>query len=486
MKLDHVVLHLQLSAMRRLRQCISIGAMVIAIFTVAHATTPKTTPDSCRLSAVDAARFNEDESTDVKALSDFQQAAYDLMKRGKFAQLDCVATSVRTKKEKFAGGMWKIHAVYWDLGKPPLHPTEEDWRVHMALVKKWVALRPQSVTARITLAKSYVEWAQDARGTGFADTVSPSGWKLHDQRLAKAKLTLEKASALPAKDPEWFVIMQEVALGTLDPEANRDLFARAVKFEPDYYYYYQHYAQSILPKWGGEEGETEKFAQESADQAGGDAGDALYFRIASNLLICNCQDPPKLSWARIQRGFAATEKLYGPSHLMWNYFAHMAVNFGDQEVAEKMFARMGDQWDKDTWQTSENYDAARKWAAQVSVRAGQRQTAEEAVAANLRSPQGQQYQAIFAEKLLSLAQSCLEGQSASDISPVELLMKLGKDGTIEDIKGGGSPSVMSHCLGKKLYEFQQNNETAFPPPPQASYWVRYDFGPESVPTATLK
>ena len=210
----------------------------------------------------------------------------------------------------------------------------------MAMVNRWVALRPQSITARIALAESYIEWAQDARGTGFADTVSESGWKLYKQRLAKAKQILDKATALPVKDPEWYVTMQKIALGTFGPEANRDLFARAVKFEPGYYYYYQRYAQSILPKWSGEEGETEKFAQESADQIGGDAGDAIYFRIASNLLICNCQDQPKLSWARIQRGFAATEKLYGPSQLMWNYFAHLAVNFGDQEIAEKMFAKM--------------------------------------------------------------------------------------------------------------------------------------------------
>ncbi len=479
-------LRLQSVSRFRVHNSISIFALVIAMFSLAGADAAKVKPQACGLGAAQASRFSEDEGTDARALSDFSQAAYDLMKAGKFVQLDCVASSVRSKKERSAGGMWKIHAIYADLGKPPLHPTVEDWRAHMAMVNRWVALRPQSITARIALAESYIEWAQDARGTGFADTVSESGWKLYKQRLAKAKQILDKATALPVKDPEWYVTMQKIALGTFGPEANRDLFARAVKFEPGYYYYYQRYAQSILPKWSGEEGETEKFAQESADQIGGDAGDAIYFRIASNLLICNCQDQPKLSWARIQRGFAATEKLYGPSQLMWNYFAHLAVNFGDQEIAEKMFAKMEDQWDKDTWQTSENYESAKKWAGRASVLAGRRQAAEEAVAANLGSPEGREYQTKVAEKIRSLAQSCLEGQSASDISPVELLMKLGKDGAIEDITGGGSPSVITQCLGKKLYEFRTSNQAAFPPPPQPDYWVRYDFGPESIPSATLK
>ena len=278
----------------RVHNSISIFALVIAMFS-AGADAAKVKPQACGLGAAQASRFSEDEGTDARALSDFSQAAYDLMKAGKFVQLDCVASSVRSKKERSAGGMWKIHAIYADLGKPPLHPTVEDWRAHMAMVNRWVALRPQSITARIALAESYIEWAQDARGTGFADTVSESGWKLYKQRLAKAKQILDKATALPVKDPEWYVTMQKIALGTFGPEANRDLFARAVKFEPGYYYYYQRYAQSILPKWS-KEGETEKFAQESADQIGGDAGDAIYFRIASNLLICNCQDQQGDQW----------------------------------------------------------------------------------------------------------------------------------------------------------------------------------------------
>jgi hypothetical protein len=121
----------------------------------------------------------------------------------------------------------------------------------------------------------------DARGTGFADTVTESGWKLFKGRTAKSRQILEQASALSAKDPEWYAAMQDVALAqSWEPAARQALFEQAVKFEPAYYYYYRIYANSILPKWGGKDGEVSKFLQKAADQIGGDAGDNLYFRVA--------------------------------------------------------------------------------------------------------------------------------------------------------------------------------------------------------------
>ena len=155
-----------------------------------------------------------DPSTDVHGIEEYQYAIADLLKQEKFAELDCVANSARSSKARFSGGAWKLHNLYLGLEEPkPGHPTEQDWRNHLRRLNQWVAARPNSITAQVALAKSYVNYAWDARGTGYSDTISDSGVKLFHQRLEKAKVILDGASALHNKCPEWYVVMQQVAQG---------------------------------------------------------------------------------------------------------------------------------------------------------------------------------------------------------------------------------------------------------------------------------
>src|SRR6202140_3947493 len=139
---------------------------------------PTAAPSPCPLADAETAGLSGDASIDIHAVSNFSKAIYSLLKAEEFEQLACIADSARSYKETFPGGMWKIHSVYSGLERPPVHPTQEDWDIHMQLVRKWMLSRPESITARITSAESYVNYGWDARGPGFAKTVSESGWRL--------------------------------------------------------------------------------------------------------------------------------------------------------------------------------------------------------------------------------------------------------------------------------------------------------------------
>jgi len=474
-----------------LRHSHSIPIFLLLLMVVcgfAFAQVPNAKLSSCLLTDTEAAGLSGDTSIDIHAVSNYSKAITDLLKAEKFEQLDCLADSARSHKETFPGGMWKIHAIYSGLEKPPLHATQEDWDIHMESLQRWVSTRPESTTARIALAESYVSYGWDARGSGFADTVSESGWKLLAERTAKAKQVLEQASVLSAKDPEWYVAMQQVALGqSWEPDATQALLEQAIKFEPAYYYYYRMYADSILPKWGGEQGETERFMQESADHIGGDAGDILYFRVAGTL-FCGCQDDQqlKLSWPRIQKGFAAVEKQNGPSPENWNLFAHLAVHYGDALVADKMLAKIGDQWSEDVWHTSSSFESAKQWAKEVVPMMAKRHDAEEFVETSLRTSEGKKYNAAFAEKIRTWIQSCLAEGGGNDLGDFELLLKIGKEGKVEDLTGGGTISPLTQCLAHMVSDFKVSKHVVFAPPPQADYWVRFDFIPEHPASTALK
>jgi hypothetical protein len=118
---------------------------------------------------------------------------------------------------------------------------------------------------------------------------------------------------LPSKCPEWYYAMQSVALGQgWDRTKVEELVERAIASEPGYYYYYGAHAYSLMPQWNGEDGDAAKFAEQSADRVGGDAGDILYFQIGAKI-VCACNEPEfgRLSWPRLQKGYALLEKQYG-------------------------------------------------------------------------------------------------------------------------------------------------------------------------------
>ena len=144
----------------------------IAVCRFAHALQPTAVP--CGLTPAEAAGLNGDAGTDADARSTYKKTISGLLRRRKFVQLDCLADSARSHKETFPGGMWKLRTIYSALEKPPLHATQQDWILHMSLVKEWTAARPRSITARVALAESYVSYGWDARGDGESETGSSS------------------------------------------------------------------------------------------------------------------------------------------------------------------------------------------------------------------------------------------------------------------------------------------------------------------------
>ena len=404
------------------------------------------------------------------------------MNARKFAQLDCLANLARSHKERFPGGLWKIHTIYLGLEKPLLHPTPEDWNRRIERLQQWVSTRPESITARVALAEAYVSYAWDARGDGLSDTVSKSGWKLFDQRTTKSKQILKEALVLSTKCPEWYVAMQRVALAQgWQLSARQALLDEAVKFEPAYYYYYRLHATSVLPKWGGEKGEVETFVAKSADAVGGGAGDILYFQVSSYLLCCQYDEELKLSWPRIQRGFELLEKQSGASPENWNLMARAAASFNDPAVVNKMLSRMGDQWSREIWQTSAYFESIKDWAQQLASLMNEPTAEEKAADANRHTAEGQRYQAAVDEKIHSLLQPCLQS-AANETAKFEILLNIDKAGMVGQISTVGMSQVGS-CLLGKMGEFRQHNQPAFTPPPRPYYWVRFDLNPGSSPSA---
>jgi hypothetical protein len=284
-----------------------------------------------------------------------------LYNKSAFAELDALADRLRSQKLRFKGGAWQLNTFYKTTGSAgDLTATDAAWRSHIAKLERWIKDSPTSPTPRVALAHAYVRFAWKARGTGFANTVTPEGWALFRQREQSARTVLEDAAKVGATDPQWYREMQAVATAQGWDRAQVDaLAAQALASQPGYYYFATAHAYYLLPKWHGKPGESERWAEQVANQAGGEEGDATYFMMAADLNCCRSTQAPALSWPRVRQGFSAIDRLYGSTNRQRNVLAYLALRAGDAQAAQEAFAQIGDDWDEHVWRTKALFDASR-------------------------------------------------------------------------------------------------------------------------------
>ncbi len=419
-----------------------------------------------------------DPETNVHAVDNYKAAVQLLFINADYTDIDCLADSARQNKEKFKGGAWKLHNIYTALDHPKGHATEEDWSEHFKSLQRWIAAKPESITPRIVLAESYISYAWDARGDGTSDTVSDNGWRLFEQRLDQAESTLHETSQLKTKCPEWYVAMQQVAQGKGWSIAKATaLLEDAIAFEPDYYYFYRMHANYLLPKWYGEQGDTEKFIEATAERIGGEQGDMVYFQVAS-FLTCHCSrdDLKNISWPRIQRGFAALEVQTGVSLDTLNEFTYLAVKEKDTIVADKMFARIGDNWSEEVWRTEAYFKSAKDWVGFEAPRAAHDKAIHDEAEANLQTAAGREYAKQFEATFGAAIQKCLlaggnENGVNAIIFNVDNFNNKGYVGTYIDV-----PSKAFAGCFLDSFNHQPPNLAA---PPSNHYWLKIPLNPSS-------
>lgn len=306
---------------------------------------------------------------DPGALNTFSVVVASRFKQEKFEELDRFANQMQKTKARFPGGAWKLHRFIVALEECPggVDRPEADWQAHLDRFRKWMALKPGSSLASVAYAHGLIKYAWKVRGDGWASEVSKEGWKPFGDRLEQAKKILQQTPRNQSRDPEWYLGMMTVALGQgWERGEYEKLFTEAIKSEPLYFGLYSAKAYYLLPRWHGEEGEWEDFAKDAADRIGGGEGDAMYyFTVSGQVRFFDSKEffkNPKISWPRMKRGFASIENEYRMSYSMLNAYCRNASRAGDRPEALAAFARIGTNWDQETWQTKDMFNDFQDWA----------------------------------------------------------------------------------------------------------------------------
>jgi hypothetical protein len=285
--------------------------------------------------------------------------------------LERIANDLRKSRAQMADGTWHLLIFYrllcneWaDKGVIP----EAAWKKRQQALESWVKSMPTSISARVAMARFYKNYAWSARGMGGSDTVTEEGWRLFADRLNHAKQILDAAKQLDAKCPVWWDTMHYVALGQQwDAAAYDKLFNEAITFDPTFTYFYNNKAQFLLPRWYGNEGDWQKFAAQSADKIGGEAGDILYARIGWRIDQRGFEKclpkTPGYSWPRMKKGMAAILKQFQGSKTARNELAFLSYQAKDRACAKPLFEQISTDMDISVWPENGNlFRQARSWA----------------------------------------------------------------------------------------------------------------------------
>ena len=292
--------------------------------------------------------------------------ANNLIEATNYDELDELAGTFRSSKECYANGVWKLNDIYGGL-VPSDKASEVDWQNRIAGLQDWVDAKPNSITARVSLANVLVNFAWKARGSGWANTVSEEGWQSFGNRLHQAMKVLNAAENLKTQCPYSWAVKMRAALGLqMDKDQFNDIFHQAVSCYSDYEPSYLQRAVYLMPRWYGGDGELEADLEKSANQIGGDDGDMLYAQVVWGLHARasspNVIEENHFSWPRVDKGFAVIEKRFPDSLAAKSERAYLAAYANDTRKTREYLAQTQGKADLVVWGTQDEYLKISNWA----------------------------------------------------------------------------------------------------------------------------
>jgi hypothetical protein len=300
---------------------------------------------------------------------EFLLAVRQLVTQEDFATLDLMAEKLWRERSRFPEGVWKLTLFYTALNVSSANRTKADWPGTFARFERWQKARPDSASAKIGHAEALTSYAWQARGGGYADTVSGESWKLFAERLQQARKLLDSDPALKTW-PGYYQTMMTVALGQGWPRPEYDrLFAAAVKLAPEYETFYFRKANFLLSKWyGTSEDEWHRFALASSKSLEAEHGHSFYARIVWAVIGSGptsktaAMKRARIDWPRMRQGFRDLAKEYPDSLWNQNAFCYYACAAQDRATARELFQELKGRYASTLWGGVENFRKAQAWA----------------------------------------------------------------------------------------------------------------------------
>lgn len=194
----------------------------------------------------------------------------------------------------------------------------------------------------------YTDYAWDARGTGYANNVTPEGWKLMSDRLQIAEAALKQAAEHDVPAGWGATAMITVKLGQGDGRAAMEAwFKRAMETNPDNFNTCWRKLYYLEPQWNGSPEIMLAFGRECRATENWRARIPMILASAHLELAQQSGNPGEYFsqpnvWDELQSLYEAYLSFYPNGRLDRSNYAKIAAASGHWDVAAKQLDMLGD------------------------------------------------------------------------------------------------------------------------------------------------
>jgi hypothetical protein len=231
-------------------------------------------------------------------------------------------------------------------------------------------LKDRSFALGLT-AGFYVDHAWDARGSGFADSVTDDGWKKFFERLKVGAQAGEEAWKLDPTNCGAAQVMMWASLGLEDKQQRRVWFERAAALDPHNMKIYRDRLRALGLQWGGTPREMIEFGRECLRAGNWEAG-IPFILVEAHLELARhtpqgTQRLPQAqyfrdnsqAWEDVKAVYDQYFALGNPSIFHRSRFAEIALWAGKYDEAQEQFTLLGDEFSYGWFQNDARYKRAR-------------------------------------------------------------------------------------------------------------------------------
>ncbi|MDB5173639.1 MAG: hypothetical protein JWN51_2412 [Phycisphaerales bacterium] len=237
-----------------------------------------------------------------------------------------------------------------------------------AVTEMYAKARPGAPDPLIARGRFYVDYAWEARGGGWANTVTQDGWKQFAIRLKIAQQALEKAYDMDPTDERAAVKMLTVNLGQGGGrEEMEKWYKRAMEANPDCMEACTAKSYYLEPKWHGSARDMLIFGHQLLAGQNWYAGLPLLLLKQHETLAALTNDPQgywqqEFVWQDVRAVCEGALGFRPNEPHMCTLYAKLACQCGKWDVAAKQFDALGDKVDMSQFKSKEMYDALVKQA----------------------------------------------------------------------------------------------------------------------------
>lgn len=250
-----------------------------------------------------------------------------------------------------------------------------EWERFFAQLDQWESAFPDSPVSGIARTNALIAYAWEARGSGYAHTVTEEGWRLFGERLDAASRALAKTHPQGGPNlPIYWRYRLTLALAlSAPPRQTLQMAETALERFPEDAALYSLVCYYLLPRWHGAPGQWEGWLKLQSDHARWGAEGMppkLYARIVWRVYRYLYDEPifenPALSWEKTLAGLDQLCAEYPDTEYWKTARARLAAGARDRQAFARSIDAMNGRFDG--WAFSgKSFMAALEWAGENAM-----------------------------------------------------------------------------------------------------------------------